>query len=69
MTLLCKKEKALPKKERLKIKLLAVAAVFLYKATAVGTLLVCRVRFVSTYDNFIKYTVTLLVVIVLTGKY
>ena len=47
---------------------LAVTAIFLYKAAAVCTLLICRIRLVSAYDDFIKHTITLLVVVILAGE-
>ena len=64
------KEKPFPQKERLdKKKILAVTAVLLYKASAICTLLIGRIRLVCTYDNFIKNTIALLIVVVLAGKY
>ncbi len=48
---------------------LTVAAVFLNEASAIGTLLVSGIRLVCAYNNLIKHTIALLVVIVLAGKY
>lgn len=48
---------------------LTVAAVFLYEAATVCTLLIGGVRLMGAYNNFIKHTVALLVVVIFAGKY
>lgn len=63
------KKKPFPLKERPDKKYsLAVTAVFLYKASAICTLLVGRVRLMCADNDFIEDTVTLLIVVMLAGK-